>query len=149
MTVRIYEVLPDTLYVSARTAAMSKKEKLAVVRDHKITAVVNLWHTPDEEMRGLCKMYAHHPMSDGRNIDESLVTAAVNRVMHFLDLDQRVLVHCYGGRNRAGLICSLVMHRGLGISGADAAERFITARPNSLVNKHFKAYLERLSKPCA
>lgn len=148
MTVHIYEVLPDTLYVSARTAAMSKAEKLAAVRDHKITAVVNLWHTPDEEMRKLCKMYAHHPLTDGRNIDERLVSAAVNQVMHFLDLDQRVLVHCYGGRNRAGLICSLVMHRGLGLSGTEAAARFIKARPNSLVNKHFKAYLERLPKLC-
>ncbi len=147
MTVRIYEVLPDTLYVSARTAAMTRQEKLAAVKDYKITAVVNLWHTPDEEMKSLCKAYAHYPMSDGRNRNDQQVTAAVDRVLYLLDHEHRVLVHCYGGRNRAGLICSLVMRQGLGISGKHAAELFIKARPNSLVNRHFKSYLEGLPKP--
>ena len=145
--VRVYPIVPYKLYVSARTAAMSTQEKHRL-RKAGVSAVVNLWHTPDKEMQELLSEgnYAHHPLTDGRTIDDTLVSAAVNAVYGYILRRNTVLVHCYGGRNRAGLICCLVMRRWLKISGAEAADRFITARPNSLVNQHFQRYLRGLPK---
>ena len=145
--VRIYPIIANQLYVSARTEAMTSKEKIETVHNCGITAVVNLWHTPDQEMKKLCLVYSHHPLTDGRRINEAYVSAAVDQVFNYLLRRHTVLVHCYGGRNRAGLICCLALRRWLRISGSDAVELFITARPNSLVNKHFKSYLQRLPKP--
>jgi len=142
--VRVYPVIPGKLFVSARTATMTPQEKVDTIERNGIIAVINLWHTPDDDIRKICKAYSHHPLADGRNINDNLVKAAVKQVLSHLRLRQTVLVHCYGGRNRSGLVCCLAMIEYLQISGSKAIELFTAARPNSLVNQHFRNYLVKI-----
>lgn len=56
----------------------------------------------------------------------------------------RVLITCYMGLNRSGLITALVLRRAYGMTGAEAVRAVRAARPHALGNAHFVAYLESL-----
>ena len=57
---------------------------------------------------------------------------------------KRVLITCYMGLNRSGLITALVLRRAYGLTGPEAIRAVRAARPHALGNRHFCAYLESL-----
>ena len=144
---RVYTVLPDRLFVSARTHGLTSEERQTVIRQYRINAVVNLWHTADPEMRGRVVAHLHYPLPDGSSVDSTRVLLIAGHVTRLLRRGFRVLVHCYGGRNRSGLIAALTLREWLGISGAEALRQVQTQRPKSLVNAAFADFLRSLPRP--
>lgn len=53
----------------------------------------------------------------------------------------QLLVMCHHGMNRSGLMTGLVL-RELGLSGSEAINRIVAARPGSLSNRAFRAIVE-------
>ncbi len=60
---------------------------------------------------------------------------------------RRVLVTCWQGRNRSGLVSALTLHLHLGISGKDAVRIVQTRRQRGLRNPIFVDMLSRLRQP--
>lgn len=140
---KIYEIAPGLLQ-SARTHTLSDAECDALVARYKVTGVVNLWHTPDPRVQLQVRWYEHHSLPDGRIYDQSKVTAEylAGRVADEIQAGGVVLVHCWGGRNRSGLITALALTRLQGITGAEAARTVKAVRRGALVNRFFVNYLE-------
>lgn len=148
---RIYTIVPGVLQ-SARTHQLADWELRKVLRDHSITAVANLWHTADERARALCapgglNWYEHESIPDGRLHDWMIPIAhrLADRTAEEVRRGGGVLVHCWGGRNRSGLVSALAAMRLTGCSGARAVQYVQDARRGSLSNVHFRSYLEGLS----
>jgi protein-tyrosine phosphatase len=82
----------------------------------------------------------HVPLDDGpppSHADRVRIRGAARRVVERVLAGERVLVTCWQGRNRSGVISGLAM-RALGVPGAEAAARIRRAR-NGLTNPHFYA----------
>lgn len=82
----------------------------------------------------------HVPLDDGPPPDHSTrvrICGAARRVAEHVQAGDRVLVTCWQGRNRSGVISGLAM-RVLGVPGVQAAERIRRVR-NGLTNPHFYA----------
>ena len=60
--------------------------------------------------------------------------------------DRKVLVTCWQGKNRSGLVSALGLHFHLGISGEEATRIVQTRRTNGLRNPIFIEMLSRLGK---
>jgi hypothetical protein len=78
--------------------------------------------------------------------EEDLMTAffAGRRTAYSVASGNRVLVSCYMGRNRSGLISALAVRELLGVSGAQAARIVMGRRPIALRNPAFLNFLARL-----
>jgi len=73
--------------------------------------------------------------------DEARVAEqAASAVLKELAYGRKVLVTCFAGRNRSGLVSALVLKR-LGWPGAAAVEKVRSARRNALTNESFVRYL--------
>lgn len=82
----------------------------------------------------------HVPLDDGpppSHADRVRIRGAARRVADHVRAGDRVLVTCWQGRNRSGVIAGLAL-RDLGVPGAHAADRIQRAR-NGLTNPHFRA----------
>lgn len=82
----------------------------------------------------------HVPLDDGpppTRADRAIIRGAARRVADHVRAGDRVLVTCWQGRNRSGVISGLAM-RELGVDGRSAAARIRQAR-NGLTNPHFYA----------
>ena len=65
---------------------------------------------------------------------------AARSVVRDLGYGRKVLVTCFAGRNRSGLVSALTLKR-MGYSGAEAIEAVRRARKNALTNESFVRYL--------
>ena len=140
---RIYEIAPGLLQ-SARTHTLSDQECKDLLDNYGITAVVNLWHTADPRFIGSVRWYAHNSLPDGRIYDRAaeVVETLGVRVAEEIKRGGVVLVHCWGGRNRSGLVTALALTRLRGITGAEAVRAVRGVRRGALVNQFFVNYLE-------
>lgn len=141
-SLRVYPVLPGALWIGERSHEVPTYEKGVWAREVRLGAVFNLWHTEDPDWAEGGVSYCHVPLSDGKYVDGAQYNRLVNIAELFLNRGQPVLVQCYGGRNRSGLLAALIVRRMCGVSGADAIRVVQAARPSALNNEHFRAYLE-------
>lgn len=152
MKLRLYPILPG-LYQSAKTHDLSLLEKQELVKQYKINIVVNLWHTADAELMSLLTKgkhwevdcgYIHRYMGDGKDMSG---IAELERIADILTpriaAGAVVLSHCYGGRNRSGLLNAMIVMRRLQCDGNIAYEYIRQRRPNSLVNETFASWLKQ------
>ena len=145
-TLKLYEILPN-LYQSARLVVIpTPMQRIQFLTEHQIYGVVNLWHTADEDIAAFLPFYAHYSIPDGQLAESTIAQlwAYAYTVRKFIMNDQRIIVHCYGGRNRSGLLNALVVMLVQGCSGSDAAQWVQRYRPNSLFNQHYLDYLSSL-----
>jgi protein-tyrosine phosphatase len=145
MPMKIYEILPGKLYQSKKTH--DEPDKFSSIEELGINVIVNLWHSPDEEMVEKVDKYFHFPMKDGNTVDIEHCEKIASIIVKRINKGYTVLVHCYGGRNRSGLIDALVVRQLGNMTGKDARKFIISKRPNSLVNKKFSEVLDSLGKP--
>lgn len=83
------------------------------------------WHGPPDDLRGM-------------------ILAAASQ----LQRGNNVLVYCYYGVNRSGLVAALIIRDLLGCTGAEALARLRMARRGAVGgNAHFVSYLEELPAP--
>lgn len=78
---------------------------------------------------------------DGSAMTRNEAIAAViaaKKVISWLEKDLRVLVTCFAGRNRSGLVCALSLCRGpAGMSSRDAISTIRTARGDSALQNQW------------
>lgn len=142
MKLRLYPILPN-LYQSAKTHDLSFVEKQILVKRYGIDLVVNLWHTADEDMTKLVKTgYIHRYFPDGKTPVFDEMTRIADILAPRIRTGTVVLSHCYGGRNRSGLLNAMLVMRILSCDGKIAYEYIRQRRPNSLVNEAFANWLK-------
>lgn len=120
------------------------------VRDHDIDLVVDVSdadaHPPEGAVDGLT--YLKCPLVDeGAVPDPTLTLALADLVARLVREGHRALVHCTFGRNRSGLMATLVVRELLGVSGAAALEHVRTRRRRVANNEAFEEWLESLPAP--
>jgi protein-tyrosine phosphatase len=98
---------------------------------------IEVIHAPNDDTN------LRHPTREELRI----AVAAASRVVEALRNERKVLVTCWAGRNRSGLVSALALREYLGISGSAASAMVRMARPDSLTNSQFQACLDRLQAP--
>ncbi|MGW6130913.1 protein-tyrosine phosphatase family protein [Cellulomonas sp. NPDC055163] len=103
-------------------------------------------HPPAGATDGL--LYLKAPLVDGDDLPEPALTLRLaTLVAGLLDDGYRVLVHCTFGRNRSGLIVSLVVREALGLTGAEALAHVQAHREGTVNNARFAEWLRSLPAP--
>jgi hypothetical protein len=120
------------------------------VREAGITAVVDFadpdTYPPAGATEGL--VYLKSPLVDGEEVPDPAVTLRLATLIAGLVEDgYRVLVHCTFGRNRSGLMASLVVRELLGLPGGDAMRYVQERREGTVNNESFAAWLRTLPAP--
>jgi protein-tyrosine phosphatase len=120
------------------------------VREAGITAVVDIAdadaHPPAGATDGL--VYLKAPLVDGDSVPDPALTLRLARlVAGLVDDGYRVLVHCTFGRNRSGLMSTLVVRQVLGVTGAEALDHVQARRDDTVNNATFAEWLRALPAP--
>lgn len=92
----------------------------------------------------------HMPFGDNKQWEgpTAELAMAIWSAARLLGNGEHVLVYCFYGRNRSGLVCALIIRELLGITGAQALALLHRARKGSVKgNPHFVKYLEGLEEP--
>ncbi len=115
-----------------------------------ITAVVDLadpdTYPPAGATEGL--LYMKSPLVDGADVPDPAFTLRMASLVAGLATDgYQVLVHCTFGRNRSGLMASLVVRELLGLSGEDAMHYVQQRREGTVNNESFATWLRTLPAP--
>jgi protein-tyrosine phosphatase len=141
---KVYEIIPGKLYQSAKTHDLTIVERIDLVKQYNLNIVVNLWHTIDEMMIPLVEHYIFEYFPDGKGADITKMEEIADNMTMLLDspYDGVALVHCWGGRNRSGLLNAMILMKLYGFDGNSAYEHIRTMRPNSLVNETFANWLK-------
>lgn len=144
MTFKLFTITAagrPSLFQSERTQTAPDDKIVDILIGAGITRVVNLWHSRDGRIRRIC--YDHVSLPDGKLRPELIkeVEYAAIRVATTVLAGGTVLTHCWGGKNRSGLVNGLALMRIEGISGKEACERVRAARKGSLFNQDFANYL--------
>ena len=93
-------------------------------------------------------LYLKVPLVDGATVPEPALTLRLAQLAAGLIEDgYTVLVHCTFGRNRSGLIASLVVREVLGLDGAAAMAHVQQRRAGTVNNEDFAAWLRTLPAP--
>lgn len=94
--------------------------------------------------------YLMCPLVDGSELPSPVLTLGLARLVADLVRDgHRALVHCTFGRNRSGLLATLVVRDLLGLSGADALAHVQAHRSGAVNNDDFADWLRSLPAPTA
>ena len=101
---------------------------------------------PAEAIEGLT--YLKCPLVDGDDVPDPGVTLRLaGLVAGLVGEGHRALVHCTFGRNRSGLVATLVVRELLGLTGADALAHVRARRDGVANNEDFAAWLSSLPAP--
>ena len=93
-------------------------------------------------------LYLKAPLVDADDLpDPAFTTRLATLVAGLVEEGYPVLVHCTFGRNRSGLIMSLVVREVLNLTGAEALEHVRSRRRNTVNNDTFAGWLETLPAP--
>ena len=124
-------------------------EDWAEVRD-RVDAVIDVADPgpgpSPEDLGGLTWVKA--PLEDGDELPDPLVLHHLAGLTADLVRDgRRVLVHCTFGKNRSGLLMTLVVRELLGCDGPTALERVRAVRHRAVNNARFADWLSDLPAP--
>ena len=88
----------------------------------------------------------HCPLEDDEPTTQELQLAnrAADMVSVALKQGKKVLVTCYMGWNRSGLVTGMALCKTYGWKGLDAVSQIKARRENALSNKHFVRVLSKL-----
>lgn len=144
---RVYEILPGTIYIGPAFDKRPLEWKRDFVARHGFRSVLCLRPRYDDDMPGLVNDYEMIPIKDGKLDDAnmSMVERAVDTAMDMACEQAPLYIHCIAGRNRSGLVAALLYRTLEQVSGLEALEHVQRVRPNSLYNEHFAQHLRSLS----
>ena len=124
--------------------------KLKALAEYNINAVVSMVSREDVDLTNTLDIaYFRFPITDGKSLNLLVIDEAVALIHRGLRGGVNILVHCHGGKNRAGLVCALVVREWFSIPGTAAMAHVRQARPGALNNPVFAAYLDSLEAPCS
>ena len=120
------------------------------VRATGITAVMDFadpdTYPPAGATEGI--VYLKAPLVDGSDVpDPTLTVPLASLVAGLIEDGYRVLIHCTFGRNRSGLMASLIVREALGPSGEEAMRYVQERRRGTVNNETFAAWLRTLPAP--
>ncbi len=103
-------------------------------------------YPPASEIEGLT--YLKCPLVDDDDVPDPGVTLRLASLVAGLVRDgHQALVHCTFGRNRSGLVATLIVRDLLGLSGTDALAYIRERRDRVANNETFERWLETLPAP--
>lgn len=103
-------------------------------------------YPPADQIEGLT--YLKCPLVDDEALPDPGVTLRLGGLVAGLVHDgHRALVHCTFGRNRSGLLATLVVRELLGLSGAEALAHVQQRRDRAANNETFARWLRSLPAP--
>ncbi len=101
---------------------------------------------PADDIEGLT--YLKCPLVDGDELPDPGLTLRLAALVAGLVRDGRTaLIHCTFGRNRSGLLVTLVVRDLLGVSGATALAHVQERRDGAVNNRDFAEWLRSLPEP--
>lgn len=120
------------------------------VRRQGVTLVLDVAdadaHPPAGAVDGLT--YLKCPLVDEGAVPDPTLTLGLASLVAALIRDgHQALVHCTFGRNRSGLMATLVVRELLGLTGADALAHVRERRDRAANNKAFEEWLASLPAP--
>jgi protein-tyrosine phosphatase len=105
---------------------------------------------PANQFPGVTVIHAPNDDSDMTSRDQlDTVLQAARKVAEAARADKNVLVTCYLGLNRSGLVTALALHLLTGWPGWKCAKTVKLQRPYALSNQHFVRLIERLRAKAA
>jgi protein-tyrosine phosphatase len=101
---------------------------------------------PADDIEGLT--YLKCPLVDGDDLPDPGLTLRLAALVAGLVRDGRTaLIHCTFGRNRSGLLVTLVVRDLLGVSGSTALAHVQERRDGAVNNRDFAEWLRSLPEP--
>ena len=140
---KLNPVVPG-LYVRGRSDHMPEDEKASALDTAGVTRIINLWSRADADLADLYgRDYFHYAIPDGAlNPAKAQVLEVLARgAATIIRTGGAVLVQCHAGRNRSGLMATMIVRYLTGKSGPDALAMVREARPTAVANPAFEAYL--------
>jgi len=154
---KAYCILPHQLYQRGEFVQFSREEKREFLSAWGVTCVVSLYGPYDldlsERLRnffhpgGYRVRYIHYPIADGKHVEMAPLEKLADGIVFAIRQDECVLVSCHAGRNRSGLLSTLIVRQLLHLSGAEALAFVRERRPRAVANEVFIEYLEALPTP--
>lgn len=136
----VYPILSGQVYQSANWIKYTKEQCLERIQAYDLSGAITLWHH-DEQLERLIDWYRHKPIPDGSKLRYGLLQPLLKEALEFIKDGGSIVVMCHAGRNRSGLITTLLVRDILGCTGKRALELVRTARPNAVANPEFEDYL--------
>ncbi len=135
---RLHEVAPRLFM---RGHFEKNKDKISSLNKRNISLVVCLLDKFDTDLPEAGISLVSYPLTDGKYVDEPVVKSAVTEVVRALESGLGVLVHCRGGKNRAGLVVTLSMMQFWGLAPTAALRWARAVRPKAVSNPVFEEYI--------
>lgn len=132
----LYEILPDRLWIRARTNNMTPQAKAALQQELALTRVVQLCPRPDPYWATRVKAWSFRPLADGKRVPWWLSELAAEIAQHLTE-GGRALIYCNAGRNRSALLAGMVLVEN-GMTGTEALAHLRNRRPRCLANLTFE-----------
>jgi protein-tyrosine phosphatase len=144
---KVYEICPG-LYQRGVFINYPIETKLQLIGRYNIHIIVNLWHTTDTELVPHVWKYVHRYFPDSEasfdwNTKQWFLRMATS-LARLMDKQYNVLVHCYGGNNRSGLLSALIMRELFEMTGEEAMQWIQGIKPRALHNKLYQQFLRDL-----
>lgn len=140
-------IIPDELYQRGAFIHCSIDNKIKFFRQYNIDTVVNLWHKIDTGVIKYLWKYDHKYFPDSTiTIDEKWLLDYAREIACWIDAGHVVLIHCYGGNNRSGLLSALVYRELYDVTGLEAAEHIKSLKSRALHNKLYYDFLAALPR---
>jgi len=145
--------LIDAHHISSGVWQGSVPAHGTTLRDAGFTMLVlcAMEHQPSaDNFPGIEVIHAPNDDDDSRRPTSNELRIAIDASQHVLralQAERQVLVTCWAGLNRSGLVSALALRKHLGISGSSAIKVVQMMRPKALTNRMFQACLSRLPVP--
>lgn len=143
----ITEAHGGALFISGKpksTPAEKRTRDVKKLRDAGISHIVSLIPVGSAWLADEGFTYHQYTVKDGTSeggINPESALEAANFVVGLLALDRRVLVHCHVGKNRSGVVATLVMVTIAGLQHSGALTYVRERRPGAVSNPRWERWL--------
>jgi len=141
---RIYEIIPNKLYVSRKTNDVPIEKKLPQLEELGIDVIVNMCCEKDEDLVYEMYEYISFYQPDGKSPNVEAYDRMAQYLVGKIEVGHVVLVHCKHGRNRSGFLAGVVVMYLKNISGKKARMLVQEKRPKSIHSVYMYRALDEL-----
>lgn len=139
----VNEIVPGKLYQRGQILSWPRKDKVGLVKDRKLSLIVNLWPKIDPDFSdSLLAMYMYMPVARSANMTSKPVVLVARMVAKLISNGGVALVLCEAGKTRSVFFCVLVLHYLKGIPLNEAYERVVKRVPKHRMKKFMEEFCE-------
>lgn len=141
---RVWRVRDD-LFI--RGQFEKRPDKLAELQELGVTSVISMLRKVDPDLQDLDWLeYRSFPLPDTDTVNEQSLWHAALNAARDINEGGKVLIHCISARDRSPAAAAATLTVLEGISGSEAMMRVRSVKPNTLKNRAFVAYLNKLEE---